>query len=72
MPYRTFRETGWSISAIRMGCWAIGGNMGVPTDGADSLDTADAWGLGQPPPRDRLAPPAFCWPAYPRRRRSTT
>lgn len=60
MQYRTFGKTGWNISAIGMGCWAIGGNMWGPTDDADSvaainasieagvnlLDTADAYGIG--------------------------
>jgi aryl-alcohol dehydrogenase-like predicted oxidoreductase len=60
MQYRTFGKTGWRMSAIGMGCWAIGGNMWGPTDDADSiaaieasietgvnlLDTADAYGVG--------------------------
>ena len=60
MEYRTFGKTGWRVSPIGMGCWAIGGNMWGPTDDADSvaaihasldagvnlLDTADAYGIG--------------------------
>ncbi len=60
MQYRTFGKTGWQVSAIGMGCWAIGGNMWGPTDDNDSiaairasieagvnlLDTADAYGIG--------------------------
>jgi myo-inositol catabolism protein IolS len=60
MQYRTFGKTGWNVSAIGMGCWAIGGNMWGPTDDSDSiaaihasldagvnlLDTADAYGIG--------------------------
>lgn len=60
MQYRIFGKTGWNISTIGMGCWAIGGNMWGPTDDADSitaiqasldagvnlLDTADAYGIG--------------------------
>lgn len=60
MQYRTFGKTGWQVSAIGMGCWAIGGNMWGPTDDNDSiaaiqasldagvnlLDTADAYGVG--------------------------
>lgn len=60
MQYRTFGKTGWNVSAIGMGCWAIGGNMWGPTDDKDSvsaiqasldagvnlLDTADAYGIG--------------------------
>jgi myo-inositol catabolism protein IolS len=60
MQYRTFGKTGWQVSAIGMGCWAIGGNMWGPTDDRDSiaaiqasidagvnlLDTADAYGVG--------------------------
>lgn len=60
MQYRTFGRTGWRVSAIGMGCWAIGGNAWGPTDDDDSiaaihasldagvnlLDTADAYGIG--------------------------
>ena len=60
MQYRTFGKTGWEVSAIGMGCWAIGGNAWGPTDDSDSLaaieasldagvnllDTADAYGIG--------------------------
>lgn len=60
MQYRTFGKTGWQVSAIGMGCWAIGGNMWGQTDDNDSiaaiqasldagvnlLDTADAYGIG--------------------------
>ena len=60
MRYTTFGKTGWNVSVIGMGCWAIGGNMWGPTDDADSiaaiqasldagvnlLDTADAYGIG--------------------------
>jgi len=60
VQYRTFGKTGWEVSAIGMGCWAIGGNAWGPTDDSDSLaaieasldagvnllDTADAYGIG--------------------------
>lgn len=60
MRYATFGKTGWNVSVIGMGCWAIGGNAWGPTDDADSiaaiqasldagvnlLDTADAYGIG--------------------------
>lgn len=60
VQYRTFGKTGWQVSAVGMGCWAIGGNMWGPTDDNDSinairasldagvnlLDTADAYGVG--------------------------
>src|SRR3990172_9005924 len=60
MIYRKFGRTGWEISAISFGCWAIGGTWG-DVDDAESLaalhravdlevnffDTADVYGDGR-------------------------
>ncbi len=57
MQYRVFGRTGWRVSAIGMGCWALGGQWG-PVSTADGVaavhaaieaginlfDTADAYG----------------------------
>ena len=71
MQYRTFGKAGWQVSAIGMGCWAIGGNMWGPTDDNDSiaaiqasidagvnlLDTADAYrAAGVPAPAEPQLP----------------
>jgi len=59
MEYRTLGRTGWKISAIGFGAWAIGGDWG-PTDdktslatlhraidlGVNFIDTADVYGDG--------------------------
>lgn len=59
MEYRTLGRTGWKVSAMSFGAWAIGGAWG-PTDEAESLaalhkavemgvnffDTADVYGDG--------------------------
>jgi myo-inositol catabolism protein IolS len=60
MQYRTLGKTGWSVSAVSMGCWGIGGQWGPveekqATDtinaaldaGVNLFDTADGYGLGQ-------------------------
>src|SRR5882724_5609777 len=60
MQYRTLGRTGFNVSAISFGAWAIGGTWG-PVDDADSLkalhraldlgvtffDTADVYGDGR-------------------------
>lgn len=59
MNYRTLGKTGWSVSDVGFGAWAVGGTWG-PTDDAESLaamnraidrgvnliDTADVYGDG--------------------------
>jgi myo-inositol catabolism protein IolS len=61
VEYRELGRTGLKISAIGMGCWAIGGDAWGPVDDADSLaaiqraidvgvtffDTADVYGRGR-------------------------
>ena len=60
MQYRTLGRTGWNISTISFGAWAIGGTWG-PVDDAESMaalhaaldrgvnffDTADVYGDGR-------------------------
>lgn len=60
MQYRTLGRTGWKVSTISFGCWAIGGTWG-DVDDADSMkalrkavelgvnffDTADVYGDGR-------------------------
>jgi len=60
MEYREFGRTGWKVSSVGFGAWAIGGTWG-PVDDADSLkalnqaldlgvnffDTADVYGDGR-------------------------
>jgi aryl-alcohol dehydrogenase-like predicted oxidoreductase len=60
MEYRSFGRTGWDLSAVGFGAWAIGGTWG-PVDDAESLgalhraldcgvnffDTADVYGDGR-------------------------
>jgi aryl-alcohol dehydrogenase-like predicted oxidoreductase len=60
MEYRTLGSTGWSISAISFGAWAIGGSWGDVDDseslqalqtavdgGVNFFDTADVYGDGR-------------------------
>jgi aryl-alcohol dehydrogenase-like predicted oxidoreductase len=60
MHYRTLGKTGWEMSAISMGCWALGGQWGeidkrqaietvraARDAGVNFFDTADAYGMGQ-------------------------
>lgn len=59
MQYRTLGKTGWSVSAVSMGCWGIGGQWGPVSEqqaidtihaardvGVNLFDTADGYGLG--------------------------
>lgn len=59
MEYRELGQTGWRISAISCGTWAMGGSWGPPDDrksmqalhkvidlGVNFLDTADVYGDG--------------------------
>lgn len=60
MQYREFGRTGWSVSAISFGAWAIGGDWGHVSDedaldalragldqGINLIDTADVYGDGR-------------------------
>jgi aryl-alcohol dehydrogenase-like predicted oxidoreductase len=60
MRFRTLGKTGWKVSAVSMGCWAIGGQWGEVSEkqgietvraamdsGVNLYDTADAYGMGQ-------------------------
>jgi aryl-alcohol dehydrogenase-like predicted oxidoreductase len=60
MQYRTVGSTGWNVSAVSMGCWAIGGSWGTVDDdtsmnalhtaveaGVNFFDTADVYGDGR-------------------------
>ncbi len=61
MEYRTLGRTGWQVSAVSFGAWAIGGDMWGRTDDRESLlalhraidlgvnfiDTADVYGDGR-------------------------
>lgn len=60
MNYRTFGRTGWQVSEISFGAWAIGGSWGTVSDkdaiaalhtaidqGVNLIDTADVYGDGR-------------------------
>jgi aryl-alcohol dehydrogenase-like predicted oxidoreductase len=60
MEYRTLGRTGWKVSAVSMGAWAIGGSWGEVEDsqsyaalnravdmGVNFFDTADVYGDGR-------------------------
>ena len=60
MQYRTLGRTGWDVSIISFGCWAIGGSWGDVDDresllalhravdlGVNFFDTADVYGDGR-------------------------
>jgi aryl-alcohol dehydrogenase-like predicted oxidoreductase len=60
MQYRTLGRTGWKVSTISFGCWAIGGSWGSVQDdeslaalqravdlGVNFFDTADVYGDGR-------------------------
>jgi aryl-alcohol dehydrogenase-like predicted oxidoreductase len=60
MQYRTLGRTGWKVSAVSFGCWAIGGSWGSVQDdeslaalqravdlGVNFFDTADVYGDGR-------------------------
>ena len=60
MEYRTLGRTGWKVSAISFGAWAIGADWGKVNDkdllaalnraidlGVNFIDTADVYGDGR-------------------------
>jgi aryl-alcohol dehydrogenase-like predicted oxidoreductase len=60
MNYRTFGRTGWKVSDVSFGAWAIGGAWGTVDDseslaalhaaldcGVNFIDTADVYGMGR-------------------------
>lgn len=60
MNYRTLGRTGWAVSEISFGAWAIGGSWGEVDDkeslaalhravdcGVNFIDTADVYGIGR-------------------------
>jgi len=60
MNYRTFGKTGWQVSEIGFGAWAIGGDWGqvseddalaalrtAISEGVNFIDTADVYGDGR-------------------------
>ncbi len=60
MNYRPLGRTGWNVSAISFGAWAIGGSWGAVDDrdslaalnkaidcGVNFIDTADVYGMGR-------------------------
>ena len=60
MQYRDFSNTGWKVSEIGLGCWAIGSEWGDVTatdarevlkasldNGVNFFDTADVYGDGR-------------------------
>ena len=60
MQYRALGRTGWDVSAVSFGAWAIGGSWGAVDDGesmaalhkavdcgVNFIDTADVYGMGR-------------------------
>ena len=60
MNYRELGRTGWKVSEISFGAWAIGGSWGSVDDGeslaalhsaidsgVNFIDTADVYGMGR-------------------------
>ena len=60
MKYRALGRTGWNVSEISFGAWAIGGSWGQVDDkesmaalhaavdsGVNLIDTADVYGMGR-------------------------
>ncbi len=60
MNYRQLGRTGWNVSAVSFGAWAIGGSWGAVDDrdslaalnqaidcGVNFIDTADVYGMGR-------------------------
>ena len=60
MQYRDFGKTGWRVSTVSFGAWAIGAEWGVVTEdeaiaalhsaldqGINLFDTADVYGDGR-------------------------
>src|SRR4051794_6219551 len=60
MQYRELGRTGWKVSDISFGAWAIGGSWGTVDDkdslaalhsaidnGVNFIDTADVYGMGR-------------------------
>src|SRR4029079_18454639 len=60
MHYRALGRTGWKVSEISFGAWAIGGSWGAVDDkesmaalhkaidcGVNFIDTADVYGMGR-------------------------
>src|SRR5450432_2518523 len=60
MHYRSLGRTGWKVSEIGFGAWAIGGSWGATDDneslaalnqaidcGVNFIDTADVYGMGR-------------------------
>src|SRR3984885_7017828 len=60
MKYRTLGRTGWKVSEVSLGAWAIGGSWGEQSDadsmatlhraldlGVNFFDTADVYGDGR-------------------------
>lgn len=60
MHYRALGRTGWKVSEISFGAWAIGGSWGEVDDkqslaalnqaidcGVNFIDTADVYGMGR-------------------------
>jgi len=60
MEYRELGRTGWKVSGVSVGCWAIGGTWGMVDDresmaalrravelGVNFFDTADVYGDGK-------------------------
>src|SRR5690348_4750629 len=60
MEYRALGRTGWNVSTVSFGAWAIGGSWGQVDDqeslealdaaidcGVNFIDTADVYGMGR-------------------------